>query len=108
MGGAIAVHVAVQKLLPSLAGLAVIDVVEGKEHNNILVLSNKLLIQTLLMKAQQYNWSTMSHQELTCKPTFCVLIPISGTAMEALSSMQSFLRGRPSSFQSLEQGIEWW
>lgn len=36
MGGAIAVHVAVQKLLPSLAGLAVIDVVEGKEHNNIL------------------------------------------------------------------------
>ena len=31
MGGAIAVHVAVQKLLPSLAGLAVIDVVEGKE-----------------------------------------------------------------------------
>ena len=32
MGGAIAVHVAVQKLLPSLAGLAVIDVVEGKEH----------------------------------------------------------------------------
>jgi len=58
MGGAIAVHVAVQKLLPSLAGLAVIDVVEG-------------------------------------------------TAMEALSSMQSFLRGRPSSFQSVEQGIEW-
>ena len=32
MGGAVAVHVAEQKLLPSLAGLAVIDVVEGEEH----------------------------------------------------------------------------
>ncbi|KAL9973996.1 hypothetical protein ACROYT_G020523 [Oculina patagonica] len=58
MGGAIAVHVGVQRLLPSLVGLAVIDVVEG-------------------------------------------------TAMEALSSMQSFLRSRPSSFNSLEEGIEW-
>ena len=27
--------------------------------------------------------------------------------MEALSAMQSFLRSRPSSFQSLEEGIEW-
>ena len=27
--------------------------------------------------------------------------------MEALSSMQSFLKSRPSSFSSLEQGIEW-
>jgi len=34
MGGAIAVHVAVQKLLPSLVGLAVIDVVEGEEHKS--------------------------------------------------------------------------
>ncbi|XP_068719522.1 protein phosphatase methylesterase 1-like [Montipora capricornis] len=57
-GGAIAVHVGVQGLLPTLIGLAVIDVVEG-------------------------------------------------TAMEALSSMQSFLKSRPTSFQSLEQGIEW-
>lgn len=44
MGGAIAVHVAVQKLLPSLAGLAVIDVVEGKEPkvaSKIIYLSDK-------------------------------------------------------------------
>ena len=27
--------------------------------------------------------------------------------MEALSSMQSFLKGRPKSFRSLEQAIEW-
>lgn len=40
MGGAIAVHVAVQKLLPSLAGLAVIDVVEGKEHNKQVTVTN--------------------------------------------------------------------
>jgi len=58
MGGAIAVHVGVQRLLPTLIGLAVIDVVEG-------------------------------------------------TAMEALSSMQAFLKSRPSSFRSLEEGIEW-
>ncbi|CAI9730620.1 protein phosphatase methylesterase 1-like [Octopus vulgaris] len=58
MGAAIAVHTAVRSLVPSLAGLVVIDVVEG-------------------------------------------------TAMEALSSMQSFLRGRPSFFRSIEEAIEW-
>ncbi|KAJ9594445.1 hypothetical protein L9F63_014130 [Diploptera punctata] len=58
MGGAIAVHTASANYIPSLIGLAVIDVVEG-------------------------------------------------TALDALTSMQSFLRGRPSSFSSLEQAIEW-
>lgn len=33
---------------------------------------------------------------------------ILGTAMDSLSSMQSFLKGRPKVFKSLEQGIEWW
>lgn len=59
MGGAIAVHIAYNQLIPSLIGLVVIDVVEG-------------------------------------------------TAMDALSSMQSFLRGRPKTFTSLENAIEWW
>nr|CAG4649408.1 EOG090X07NZ [Scapholeberis mucronata]SVE93670.1 EOG090X07NZ [Scapholeberis mucronata] len=58
MGGAIAVHVAATDQLSTLAGLIVIDVVEG-------------------------------------------------TAMEALASMQSFLRSRPKKFHSLEQAIEW-
>jgi len=58
MGGAIAVHIAVQNLIPSLKGLAVIDVVEG-------------------------------------------------TALDALPSMQSFLRSRPPQFKSLECAIEW-
>ena len=58
MGGAIAVHTALADQLPTLAGLVVIDVVEG-------------------------------------------------TAMEALASMQSFLRSRPKNFPSLEQAIEW-
>ncbi|GFO14488.1 protein phosphatase methylesterase 1 [Plakobranchus ocellatus] len=58
MGGAIAVHTAVQGLVPTLIGLAVIDVVEG-------------------------------------------------TAMDALSSMQSFLRGRPKIFDTMEKAIEW-
>lgn len=59
MGGAIAVHTAKRQLIPSLIGLAVLDVVEG-------------------------------------------------TALDALSSMQSFLRGRPKSFKSLEAAVEWW
>ena len=32
---------------------------------------------------------------------------LSGTAVESLASMQSFLRGRPSTFNSLEHAIEW-
>lgn len=36
-----------------------------------------------------------------------VIDVVEGTAMDALSSMQSFLKGRPSIFKSLEQGIEW-
>ncbi|XP_069677417.1 protein phosphatase methylesterase 1 isoform X1 [Periplaneta americana] len=58
MGGAIAVHTASANYIPSLIGLAVIDVVEG-------------------------------------------------TALDALASMQSFLRGRPTHFKSLEHAIEW-
>nr|CAD7569659.1 unnamed protein product [Timema californicum] len=58
MGGAIAVHTACSNSVPSLIGLAVIDVVEG-------------------------------------------------TAIDALNSMQSFLRSRPTHFKSLEHAIEW-
>lgn len=58
MGGAIAVHVASTGLVKNLAGLVVIDVVEG-------------------------------------------------SALDALSSMQSFLQGRPKLFNSIEQAIEY-
>lgn len=58
MGGAIAVHTALTGRIANLAGIVVIDVVEG-------------------------------------------------TALDALSSMQSFLRGRPKTFHSLEYAIEW-
>lgn len=37
-----------------------------------------------------------------------VIDVVEGTAMDALASMQSFLRSRPSSFHSLPQAIEWW
>ncbi|XP_077519099.1 protein phosphatase methylesterase 1-like [Amblyomma americanum] len=36
-----------------------------------------------------------------------VIDVVEGTALEALQSMQSFLRGRPASFKSLEYAIEW-
>lgn len=37
-----------------------------------------------------------------------VIDVVEGTAMDALASMQSFLRSRPSSFGSISQAIEWW
>ncbi|XP_015109632.1 protein phosphatase methylesterase 1 [Diachasma alloeum] len=36
-----------------------------------------------------------------------VIDVVEGTAMEALTSMQSFLRSRPSNFSSMPQAIEW-
>ncbi|XP_069129081.1 protein phosphatase methylesterase 1-like [Argopecten irradians] len=36
-----------------------------------------------------------------------VIDVVEGTAMDSLNSMQSFLRGRPSTFKSLEHAIEW-
>ncbi len=35
------------------------------------------------------------------------MVSFSGTAMDALSSMQSFLRSRPDRFRSLEYAVEW-
>ena len=46
-------------------------------------------------------------QYLRSKYMLCSLPFSSGTAMNALVSMQGFLRGRPTSFKSLEQTIEW-
>lgn len=38
----------------------------------------------------------------------CVVIDVvEGSALEALSSMQSFLRSRPQFFKSIQQAIEW-
>ncbi|ESO89517.1 hypothetical protein LOTGIDRAFT_234330 [Lottia gigantea] len=37
----------------------------------------------------------------------CVIDVVEGTAMDALASMQSFLRGRPKIFKSLDSVIEW-
>lgn len=38
----------------------------------------------------------------------CVVIDVvEGTAMEALASMQSFLRSRPQTFKNIQQAIEW-
>ena len=36
-----------------------------------------------------------------------VIDVVEGTALDALNSMQSFLRGRPSSFNTIERAIEW-
>lgn len=36
-----------------------------------------------------------------------VIDVVEGSAVEALSSMNSYLRGRPSKFRSIEQAVEW-
>lgn len=38
----------------------------------------------------------------------CVIDVVEGTALEALSSMHNILRGRPSSFKSIEHAIQWY
>lgn len=45
MGGALAVHVAYRELIPSLIGLAVIDVVEGEKSHKNTTKSLKLICQ---------------------------------------------------------------
>lgn len=44
-------------------------------------------------------------------PNLCglgVIDVVEGTAMDALASMQSFLRSRPSGFSTISQAVEWW
>lgn len=38
----------------------------------------------------------------------CVIDVVEGTALDALSSMQSILRGRPNQFKSIQHAIQWW
>lgn len=50
----------------------------------------------------------IAHLELIPALIGCVVIDVvEGTAMEALASMQSFLRSRPQYFRSIQQAIEW-
>ena len=85
MGGAIAVHVAAKLSIPSLIGLAVIDVVEGKKA-----------ISTQITQLF-FRWS------------YLLYYVWAGTAMDSLAvgANQSFLSNRPSSFKSLQHAIEW-
>lgn len=48
-----------------------------------------------------------SRQKLAALAALVVIDVVEGTALESLSSMQSFLRGRPQRFTSLEHGIEY-
>lgn len=83
VGGAIAVHTASNVLLPTTVGLVAIDVVEGKKAPEEAV-------------RQLSRW-----RALEVSPA-CV-----GSAMEALHSIQNFLKGRPKSFKSMDHAIEW-
>ena len=79
MGGAIAVHVAAKLTIPTLVGLAVIDVVEGTVPQSLT---------PFIIILFRYSLTT-------------------GTAMDSLATMHSFLTNRPSTFPSLQNAIEW-
>ncbi|KAK9051863.1 hypothetical protein SSX86_028491 [Deinandra increscens subsp. villosa] len=59
MGGSVAVHVAAKKMLPSLAGLVVVDVVEGTAMASLMhmqkILSNRMQYFSTLEKAIEWN-----------------------------------------------------
>ena len=68
---------------------------------------NELHNNTLLMQIPHKN-NTQALSFLKCgKNCDRNYFFFPGTAMEALSSMQTFLKSRPSTFGSLEEGIEW-
>ena len=92
MGGAIAVHVAAKLSIPSLIGLAVIDVVEGKKEQFHIHTDHSVVFPMVLS---------------TIIIIMCVYT--AGTAMDSLAvgANQSFLSNRPSSFKSLQHAIEW-
>lgn len=87
VGGAIAVHTTSNMLLPSTVGLVAIDVVEGKDV--FLKASLDILIYIIIYIYFSYSF-----------------VP-AGSAMDALHSIQNFLKGRPKSFKSMDHAIEW-
>ena len=48
MGGAVAVRVAVRNVLSTLAGLVVLDVVEGESVSEMIIIMNAIFQQALL------------------------------------------------------------
>ena len=49
----------------------------------------------------------LTHSKFCFQVGVCVIDVVEGTAMEALASMQGFLRSRPTKFKSLDNAIEW-
>ena len=50
----------------------------------------------------------VAHKELLPTLRGAVVIDVvEGTALEALASMQSFLRSRPATFKSIQHAVEW-
>lgn len=50
---------------------------------------------------------TLHHECITSVIGLIVIDVVEGTAVDALASMQSFLRSRPSSFKSVKEAISW-
>lgn len=82
MGGALAVHIAAKKVLPSLAGLVVVDVVEVGLNTYISFMMLKYL----------FMWT------VSC-------IKFQGTAMASLIHMQKILSNRMQHFSSIEKAV---
>lgn len=76
MGGSIAVHVAAKKALPSLAGLVVVDVVEGTAMASLIhmqkILSNRMQYFSTIEKAVEWSVKGGSLRNIE---SACVSIP---------------------------------
>lgn len=82
MGGSVAVHVAAKKMLPSLAGLVVVDVVE--------VLSLTLDTYVFLHFLRKHWLTSLQFQ---------------GTAIASLMHMQKILSNRVQHFPTIEKAV---
>ena len=105
VGGAIAVHAVGNMVIPTTVGLVAIDVVEGKKmrlraaadiHTRCMWHTYKMYVST----------HTETYTLFYNRNIFLSSSPV-GSAMEALHSIQNFLKGRPKSFKSMDHAIEW-
>lgn len=137
MGGAIAARAAAGGVVKSLAGLVVIDVVEGEGSFTPVLPPSFVSFPLSPLSPPSYSVSFPSLFALAVPlppssshpPThsplapifllhplllysfplcpFLHLSPLSGTAIDSLGSMQGLLRDRPSQFKSLDTAVEW-
>lgn len=76
--------------------IAVLSEIYGKTHPPLIVVGHSMGGAVAVEVAVRFDVSAL-----------VVVDVVEGTALESLSSMQAILRGRPSSFETVEEAIRW-